>query len=54
MVNIHIHRFQPAGAVIDEAALEQFQRRWATYQTLVDADQLSHKAVALLLHDTLT
>ena len=37
MVNIHIHQFQPAGAVIDEAALEQFQRRWATYQKLVDA-----------------
>jgi hypothetical protein len=29
--------FSPAGAVIDEAALEQFQRRWATYQKLVDA-----------------
>ena len=45
MVNIHIHQFQPAGAVIDQAALEQFLRRPATYQKLVDADQLSHKAV---------
>ena len=53
MVNIHIHQFQPAGAVIDEAALEQFRRRWATYQKLVDADQISHKAVGSLLHDTL-
>jgi hypothetical protein len=39
--------------VIDAAALEQFQRQWATYQKLVDADELSHKAVGRLLHDTL-
>ena len=45
MVNIHIHQFQPGSAVVDAAALEQFQQQWATYQKLVDADELSHKAV---------
>lgn len=53
MVNIHIRQFRPGGAVVDAAALEQFQRQWATYQKLVDADELSHKAVGLVLHDTL-
>ncbi len=53
MVNILIHQFQPDGAVVDEAALEQFQAQWATYQKLVDADSLSHKAVGTILHDTL-
>ena len=37
--------------MIDAAALDQFQRQWATYQKLVDADELSHKAVRQLLHD---
>ena len=40
MVNIHIHQFRPGGAVVDAAALEQFQQQWATYQKLVDADEL--------------
>jgi hypothetical protein len=53
MVNIHIRQFEPGGAVVDEGALEQFQRQWATYQKLVDADELSHKAVGSLLRDTL-
>jgi hypothetical protein len=53
MVNVHIHQFQPAGAVVDDAALEQFQKQWQTYQKLVDADELSHKAVGALLHDAL-
>jgi Methyltransferase domain len=53
MVNILIHQFAPGGAVVDEAALEQFQQQWATYQKLVNADQLSHRAVASLLHDML-
>jgi hypothetical protein len=33
MVNILIHQFAPGGAVVDEAALEQFQQQWATYQS---------------------
>jgi hypothetical protein len=53
MVNMLIHQFQPDGAVVDEAALEQFQAQWATYQKLVDADSLSHKAVGKILNDTL-
>jgi hypothetical protein len=53
MVNILIHQFQPDGGVVDEAALEQFQKQWATYQKVVDADGLSHKAVGKILHDTL-
>ena len=53
MVNIHIHQFQPGGTVVDAAALDQFQRQWATYQKLVDSDVLSHKAVGSLLHDSL-
>ncbi|MGB6906546.1 MAG: class I SAM-dependent methyltransferase [Methyloceanibacter sp.] len=53
MVNIQIHQFQPGGASVDEAALEQFQRQWATYQKLVDADCFGHKQVGALLHDAL-
>jgi hypothetical protein len=53
MVNIHIHQFLPGGAVVDEGALEQFQKQWATYQKLVDADALSHAAAATILHATL-
>src|SRR5262245_58244647 len=53
MVNILIHQFRPRGAVVDRAALEQFEKQWATYQKVVDADWLSHKAVGKLLHETL-
>jgi hypothetical protein len=42
MVNVLIHQFRPGDAVVDEAALEQFQKQWATYQKVVDADWLSH------------
>jgi methyltransferase family protein len=52
-MNIHIHRFQSGEAVADKAALEQFQKQWATYQKLVDTDALSHKEVGKLLHETL-
>ena len=45
LVNIRIHQFRDGGAVVDAAALEQFQQQWATYQKLVDSDCLSHKAV---------
>src|SRR3990170_257016 len=53
-MNIHIRHLQQGGAVADEAALEQFQKQWATYQKLVDSDALSHKAVGKILHDVLT
>jgi hypothetical protein len=52
VTNIHIRHFQP-GAVTDETALEQFQKQWRSYQKLVDADALSHRAVGKILHDTL-
>ena len=45
MVNVHIHQFRGGDAVVDAAALEQFQQQWATYQKLVDSDAVSHKAV---------
>lgn len=53
MVNILIRQFQPGGASLDAAALEQFQQQWASYQKLVDADCLAHKQVGTILHATL-
>jgi hypothetical protein len=53
MVNILIHQSLPEGAVVDEAALEQFQKQWATYQKLVDADTMSHRQTGRILHRTL-
>jgi hypothetical protein len=52
-MNIHIHRFHSKGPVADRAALEQFQKQWATYQKLVDADSLSHREVGAILHTAL-
>lgn len=52
-MNILIHQFQPGGAVVDEAALEQFQTQWATYRKVVVVDALSHRAVSRMLHDEL-
>jgi hypothetical protein len=49
LVNVHIHQFGDGGAVVDAAALEQFQQQWATYQKLVDSDCVSHRAVGDLL-----
>lgn len=49
MVNIHIHQFQPAGAVVDAAALAQFQEQWATYRKLIDGDCLAHRAISRIL-----
>jgi hypothetical protein len=40
-LKIHIHHFHSKGAAADQAALEQFQKQWATYQKLVDSDALS-------------
>jgi ubiquinone/menaquinone biosynthesis C-methylase UbiE len=53
LVNVHIHQFKPGGAVVDAAALSQFQQQWATYRKLVEGDCLSHRAVGGILHDTL-
>jgi methylase of polypeptide subunit release factors len=52
-MNIHIHHFHSKGAVADHAALEQFQKQWATYQKLVDEDALAHKEVGTILHGAL-
>jgi len=52
-MNIHIHHFHSKGAAADEAALEQFQKQWATYQKLVDTDSLAHKEVGTILHGAL-
>jgi hypothetical protein len=52
-MNVHIHHFHSKGAVADEAALEQFQKQWATYQKLVDHDAVAHKEVGAILHGAL-
>ncbi|HEY6995657.1 MAG TPA: class I SAM-dependent methyltransferase [Xanthobacteraceae bacterium] len=52
MVNVHVHQFQAGGAVVDAAALAQFQQQWATYRKLVESDCLSHRAVGALLRGT--
>ncbi|MBM3544360.1 MAG: class I SAM-dependent methyltransferase [Alphaproteobacteria bacterium] len=52
-MNIHIREFKTGGAVDDEAALEQFQQQWTTYQKLVDTDALASKEVGAILHDAL-
>ena len=54
MVNVHIHQFAPGGAVVDQGALEQFQKQWGAYQKLVDTDTLSHKAAGAILHAALS
>jgi ubiquinone/menaquinone biosynthesis C-methylase UbiE len=53
MVNVLIHEFAPGGAVIDAAALAQFQQRWATYRKLVEQDYLSHREIGRILNETL-
>lgn len=52
-MNIHIHQFQPGGAVVDAAALKQFQEQWATYRKVVEGDFLSHREVGRILNATL-
>jgi hypothetical protein len=54
MVNVHIHNFDPHGAVLDAGALEVFQAQWTIYQKLVDSDVLSHGAVGGILHDAVS
>jgi SAM-dependent methyltransferase len=51
--HVHIHQFSPDGAVLDAAALNQFQQQWATYGKLVSENSLSHREVTGLLHATL-
>ena len=51
--HIHIHQFSPDGAVVDAAALNQFQQQWATYGKLVSENSLSHREVTGILHTTL-
>lgn len=52
-MSIHIHHVETGDHVDDEAALEQFQKQWATYQKVVDHDALAHKEAGAVLHDTL-
>jgi len=52
-MSIHIHNLEPGGVVDDQAALEQFQKQWTTYQKVVDHDALAHHEVAAILHDAL-
>jgi Methyltransferase domain len=52
-MSIHIHNLEPGGTVDDQAALEQFQKQWTTYQKLVDHDSLAPRETAALLHDAL-
>ena len=53
LVNVHIHQFQPGGAVVDAAALAQFQEQLATYRKLVESDCLAHREVGGILQETL-
>ena len=52
-MSIHIHYLEPGSSVDDAAALDQFQKQWATYQKMVDHDALSHKEVGSVLHQAL-
>ena len=45
--------FKPGGAVVDAAALAQFQEQWATYRKLIASNCLSHREVGGILRDTL-
>jgi 2-polyprenyl-3-methyl-5-hydroxy-6-metoxy-1,4-benzoquinol methylase len=54
LVNVHIHQFQPGGAVLDAAALAQFQQQWGTYRKLVEGDCLAQRAVSAILRQTLS
>src|SRR5262249_36195505 len=53
LVNVHIHQFAAGGAVVDAAALAQFQEQWATYRKLVESNCLSHREIGSILHATL-
>jgi len=53
LVNVHIHQFQPGGAVVDAAAMAQFQEQWETYRKLVAGGCLAHREVGAILQETL-
>jgi len=53
VVNVHIHQFQPGGAIVDAAAMVQFQQQWETYRKLVEANCVFHREVGAILHSTL-
>jgi 2-polyprenyl-3-methyl-5-hydroxy-6-metoxy-1,4-benzoquinol methylase len=53
VVNVHIHQFTSGGAVVDAAALKQFQQQWATYRKVVAGDYLSHREIGSILQATL-
>ena len=53
MFNVHVHEFKVGDAVLDAAALEQFQRQWATYGKVVASNGLAHREVGRLLHEAL-
>jgi SAM-dependent methyltransferase len=53
LVNVHIHQFQPGGAVVDAAALGQFQEQWGTYRKLVESDCPAHRQVGGILQEAL-
>jgi len=53
VVNVHIHQFKPGGAVVDAAALAQFQEQWATYRKLIASNCLCHREAGGILRDTL-
>jgi SAM-dependent methyltransferase len=53
MVNVHIHQFTAGSAVVDAAALKQFQQQWATYRKLIASNYLSHREVGGTLHNML-
>jgi SAM-dependent methyltransferase len=53
LVNVHIHQFQPGGAVVDAAALKHFQEQWVTYRKLVEGDYLAHREIGGILQRTL-
>jgi hypothetical protein len=47
VVNVTIDQFQPGGAVVDAAALVQFQDLWATYGELVERRHLKLNQIAI-------
>jgi ubiquinone/menaquinone biosynthesis C-methylase UbiE len=51
--NVHIHEFKVGDAVLDAAALMQFQLQWATYGKVVAVDGLAHREVGRRLHEAL-
>ena len=53
-MKIHWKELAPGTALLDQAALAQFQKQWATYQKLVDADSPAPTDPAALTFLTMT